>query len=87
MINLQMALCEQSASSFYFSSVQRALNFCADPTGAFHRIGRKGMTMKESIVGCFVYPVAYGALIGLTIGIADTFLKTPFNPYLFLTIW
>jgi hypothetical protein len=62
------------------------MDFCAVPSGE-HRIGRKGMTMKETIVSCFVYPVAYGALIGLTIGIADIFLKTPFNPYLFLTTW
>jgi len=45
------------------------------------------MTMKEAIFSCFVYPVTFGALIGLTIGIADIFLKTPFNPYLFLTTW
>ena len=37
------------------------------------------MTMKETII-CLVYPTAYGAFIGLTIGIADTFLNTPFNP-------
>lgn len=43
--------------------------------------------MKETILGCFVYPIAYGAFIGLTIGIVDIFLKTPFDPYLFLTIW
>ena len=53
----------------------------------FCRIGREVMCMKETILGCIVYPIAFGALIGLTIGIADTFLKTPFDPYLFLTIW
>jgi len=45
------------------------------------------MGMKKIVLGCFVYPVTCGAFIGLTIGIADIFLKTPFNPYLFLTTW
>jgi len=87
MINLQMALCELSASFFIFQAFNGRWIFVQIRSGVFHRIGRKGMTMKGFIVGCFVYPVAYGALIGLTIGIADTFLRTPFNPYLFLTIW
>ena len=43
--------------------------------------------MKDIIIGWFVYPAVFGGLIGLTIGIADTFLNTPFDPYLFLTTW
>lgn len=43
--------------------------------------------MKETVIGCFLFPIAWGGFIGLTIGITDTFLKTPFYPYLFLTTW
>ena len=34
-----------------------------------------------------VFPIIYGALIGLTIGIADVLMETPVNISLFLTRW
>jgi hypothetical protein len=48
--------------------------------------GRKGMSMKNIIISDIVYPIIYGAIIGLTIGIADVSINTPFNPSLFLTV-
>ena len=55
--------------------------------GAFHPNGVKGMIMKNIVIHHILYPIVFGAMIGLTVGIADAFLNTPFNPYLFLTAW
>jgi hypothetical protein len=53
-----------------------ALDICSVLIRAFHPIGRREISMKETITGSIV-TVIYGALIGLTIGITDAFLNVP----------
>jgi len=63
------------------------LDICAVLTRAFNLIGRRGMTMKDTIMGNIILSIIFGGLIGWTIGITDAFLNTPFNPYLLFITW
>ena len=41
----------------------------------------------KAIINDMIFTIIFGATIGLTVGIADAFINTPFNLYLFLTVW
>jgi len=80
-------ICELSVPFFIFQQLDCPWMFAYFRPGAFHLLGRRGMTLKETIIGNMILSIIFGALIGWTIGITDAFLSTPFNPYLLFTSW
>lgn len=45
------------------------------------------MTGIKTFLNDMFFVIIFGAIIGLTVGIVDTFLATPVDPFLFLATW